>query len=443
MITNASSWDSIKKRGFCFMCTHQFRLPDEAILSEPAKSADDPLGYSIESLLWLVHHASNPTSSPWTREIPAPFLDAVRHILLYFDESTNMEVQSSARNAMAAIAIWRGDIVEPADHPLSHLGRLMAGNPGEHLEYKGPVFQTTIDRVLEGLTHEYVMQEWHLENENQALMILALCCVCVGVVAQTAYWAVRGHGDNLGTELARTFRQPDCLRALRGQLGNLVLSAQALSWNLVVSYIPEAAVPTPDFTVRTGDHVLWVEATSVDTTVALTDDRAALRQAIATAWSAKHRKFSLQSSPGLITVDLSGIYVSREHSAILKRASVQRHNMALPTGGQRCIGVYPARDDLEFLAVESYNRDLIGVLASAVHSSEAIQRGIKGVIAFYGQEIWVDTINQTINRPQKGLLVWRGNVDEPEFQLACQVAQPAIPSPVPANMLPPIWVHLV
>lgn len=423
------------------MCTRRFRPPDLAALSDLELPHQDPLRYAIELLLWMAAIRNQQERPSWVASIAPDFFRAVDGVLSYFDDTSNLNGRKAAEQVRDALVAWQSHPDSPV-HPLSQLGRLMRGDPGSYLEYRGPVFQTTVDRILDGIADRAVLAEWDLDNDDLAYLVLALAAQCFNAILHTCYWATQGSGTNLVVELERTFVRQGASEALRGQLANLMLSAQALSWGLRVEFIPESKVPTPDFIVRSDTSTLWVEATSVERNPDLTDDREVLRKAIATAWNAKYVKFSQSCSPGIITVDLSGLFVSREHSAGLLVRNVIQYDLPLPCGHRHTFGIHDSRNDMEFMAVESYNRDIIGVLASALYSKEAVDRGIKGVIVFYGQEVWVDIRQKTVSRPQRGLLVWRGDISDPGFREACCVSQPPIVISARGST-PPIFVHLV
>jgi hypothetical protein len=135
---------------------------------------------------------------------------------------------------------------------------------------------------------------------------------------------------------------------------------------------------------------------------------------------------------------LSGQPVDRAFGQLLLRPLIRRLELDTPGGAKREISVYSTRNDTEFMASESSRRGLVGVLSSALWSQEARDRDIYGIALHYDQAIWVDTRpGGSIRRPQRGLLVWRGDIDA-IFMLALRVSEHAIPT---ATATP--TVHLV
>jgi hypothetical protein len=96
------------------------------------------------------------------------------------------------------------------------------------------------------------------------------------------------------------------------------------------------------------------------------------------------------------------------------------------------------------LQQESQNRQLLGVMTSALYSADARQRDIRGLMAYQGQQVVVDLVNDAFRVPKRGFLVWRGHVNDTDLnQVLVSLHQPATPRPVSANRLPPLSLFLV
>jgi hypothetical protein len=226
-------------------------------------------------------------------------------------------------------------------------------------------------------------------------------------------------------------------------MANLLLAAQSLSWGDAVEFISEGENKTPDFRIDVDGGSLFVECTSVDRPTEDVDDASLIRRVVAEAWHEKKRKFSRDHCPGVITADISGIYLSREWGTHLRAEHVRRVDLPVRGHGKRTIGLYNVAGDFDLLARESQTRDLLGLLASALHSADARERGIKGFLAYQGQEVVVDIARGGLRRPQRGVLAWAGAQDDPGLVGAIHLAQPPIPVTVPLGEAPPVYVFFV
>lgn len=421
-----------------------YRTADEGILQDHERRETDALGYAIEALAWLANYCEANPAVPWVKQVDQSFLDAVDTVLQYLDiGSSGPDHAQVAKTLASHLGQWRNDF-DPSRHPLAELGRVFKGDPGAHLEYRGPVFTLTMNEVLEGLTIESIVSEWDLADESCALGLLGLATLVLGAIAEVTFLASSASGANLHTELSRVFSKADNRPSLRGQLANLILAGQALAWGCKVEFIPEQSGKTPDWSASDDKAKLWVECTSRQTTVRPMNDHVATQEAIARAWEQKRGKFGERCSPGLISVDVSGLFVSREYGTILKRDSklLLRHLLHLPSGKDRHVGVYDATKDLDMMIHESHERLMVGVAASALHSAAALKADIRGIVIYHGQEFAVDVPRRAISRPQRGVLVWRGAATDPHFTLALKLAQPALPLPA-SSQVPPVFAFLV
>jgi hypothetical protein len=251
------------------------------------------------------------------REIDPHFLGAVSACLKFADAQSKEQWVGEIIRELADLPNWRTNI-DHQDHPMAHLGRIINGNPGDDLEYAGPCFLLTIGEVIEGLACPLIMAEWNLnDSQPRAMLFMALVVSCLGSIATTIFWARRGSGGNLNEELRRVFRRKTSREELRGQLANLVLAGQVLSWGHRVDFVAEAnAQETPDWQVRLATlpqngPQLWVECTSVGRPpFSQMNDTAALRKAVARAWHEKKGKFHGGFRPGIIVLDMSAIFVN-------------------------------------------------------------------------------------------------------------------------------------
>lgn len=414
--------------------------PDTALLNDPANRESQALDYAIRSLHWL--YWSRTQNDPHLAAIDGPFLEAVEAVLTFFDAGSGLSAADAATRIREHLAHWRRDL-DAAGHPLSQLGRVLRGDPGGHLEYPGPVFLLTFAEVLEGITHEYVAPEWDLSDPRAADIFIALAAIVLSEIAVTCYWVQRANGTHLGTELGRLFG-PANRGALVGQLGNLVLAGQVCGWDCQVDFIPEGDDPTPEWSVTKGGSRVLVECTSYERLADEVNDDEKINRAVVTAWNAKRGKFTGQGGPGLISTDISGVVVSREFGAVLSSDHWGRVDTVTPLGHERPIGCYELAADWELLQQESQNRQLLGVIASALYSADARQRDIRGFMAYQGQQIVVDLVNDVFRLPKRGFMVWRGGVADPDLiQILASLHQPATPRPVPLGRPVPLSLFLV
>jgi hypothetical protein len=414
--------------------------PDTAFLDDPANRESRPLDYAIRALHWLCSsHAQN---NPQLAHLDGHFLEAVEAVLTFFDSEANPAAADSAAQIREHLAFWRRDL-DAAAHPLSQLGRVLRGDPGEHLEYPGPVFLLTFAEVLEGITHEFVAPEWDLNDARSARTFIALSAIVLSELAITCYWVQRANGSHLDTELGRLFG-PANRAALVGQLGNLVLAGQVCGWDCQVDFIPEGDVPTPEWSVTHGGCRVLVECTSYERLAEEVNDAEKIKAAVVTAWNAKRGKFTGQGGPGIISTDISGIVVDREFGTVLASNHWRRVDAMTPLGQSRPIGCYELSQDWELLQHESQNRQLLGVMASALYSTDAQQRDIRGLMAYQGQQVVVDLVNDAIRVPKRGLLVWRGHNNDSDLNtVLVSLHQPPVPRPVPPNRPPQLSLFLV
>lgn len=220
------------------------------------------------------------------------------------------------------------------------------------------------------------------------------------------------------------------------------MAGHALGWGARIEFIREAGTSTPDWSIGDDLQKLYVECTSARAQAASFNDAEQIRLTLARAWNEKKGKFTSEFRPGLISCDISSLYLSREHQTVLKTDLLEGVELPLPGGQLRTIGVYHTADDFELLAQESFNRTVIGVLASALHSKDAMEGEIRGFLAYQGQQVLLNTITGRLFRPQRGILAWRGPRDE-RFSNAIKLAQPAIPNSVGRRGAPPCYVHLL
>ncbi len=414
----------------------KFRKADTSYLDVYQNTELDPLKYAIESILWLIHQHES-AQHGWTGSLDPAFIDALEAVLTFFHTTSSVDPMITVQVLRERLAFWRNDI-DATNHPLAQLGRVLSGEPGEYLEYRGPVFLITIDDVFEGIAHEYLAGEWDLTAHGNTF--LGLCAVGLATIAQTCYWATKAQSPHLDTELGRLFRRNENRKALRGQLANLIVAGQALGWETRIEFAAEAQTSTPDWSIGDDANRLYVECTSSAPQTASFNDSEHIRLALAHAWNEKKGKFVGQFVPGLISCDISRAYVSREHQTVLNTALLESVDLVLPNGQRRTVGVYHTRDDFDLLAQESFNRTVLGVLASALYSRDARDHDIRGFLAYQGQQILINTINGQLLRPQRGILAWRGPMDE-RFRNAIKLAQPAISNRVGPNQ-PPCYVHV-
>lgn len=414
--------------------------PDTTLLDNPANREHQPLDYALCALNWL--YWSKAQDNPHLAHLDPHFTEAMEAVLTFFDAGTNLSATDAAARIREHLAFWRRDI-DAAGHPLSQVGRVLRGDPGGRLEYPGPVFLLTFGEVLEGITHEFVVPEWDLNDGRSAHTLIALAAIVLSEIAITSYWVLRAHGSHLDTELGRLFG-PANRAALVGQLGNLVLAGQVCGWDCRVDFIPEGVAPTPEWSVIRGGRRVLVECTSYERLAEDVNDEERVNKALVTAWNAKRGKFTGQGGPGLISTDISGVVVSREFGAVLAKDQWKRLDAETPLGHARPVGCYELAQDWELLQQESQNRQLLGVMASALYSGDAQQRDIRGLMAYQGQQVVVDLVNDAFRIPKRGILVWRGHVNDPDLnQILVSLHQPAAPRPVPAGRPPQVSLFLV
>lgn len=413
-----------------------------AFLSNPQNMETDTFSYHCAATDWLLAEVAASPQASWVKAMDSNFVEAARDVAAFLDSET--EIDTTTANLRRHLAQWRGDL-DPSVHPLSELGRVMSGSVGNYLEYRGPVMQLTLHDVLEGITHEEIVREWNALDARHTKMLMGLAMTSIGAIAQAAFWATRASGAHLDRELSRLFQAKGNREALRGQLANLLIAGRMAAWGLAVEFIPESHVKTPDWSASNGSASIWVESTSVARKAEGVNNKAETQRAIADAWNAKCQKFDLATSPGVIAIDMSGLFVDREFGAILRRDAtlMPKVDMPLPAGAKRTCGIYVTRNDIEMMARESENRDFMALMSSALRSKAAKERGIKGIYTYHGQEILVDTIHDSISMPQRGVLAWSGDTDDPEFPLVVALCNPPFPNAVPNGTVAPIFLHLV
>jgi hypothetical protein len=413
--------------------------PDTALLDDPANRENHPLDYAVRALHWL--YWSKSQDNPQLAHLDQHFMEAVEAVLTFFHAGSNMAAADAADGVLQHLAYWRRDL-DSAVHPLSQLGRVLRGDPGAHLEYPGPVFLLTFAEVLEGITHEFVVPEWDLNDARSAHTLIALAAIVLSEIAITCYWVLRANGTHLDTELGRLFG-PANRAALVGQLGNLVLAGQVCGWDCRVDFIPEADVQTPEWSVTRGGRRVLVECTSFERLAEQVNDLPRIRTAITTAWNAKRGKFS-GGDPGIISTDISGLFVSREFGTLLTADLWERLDATTPIGHPRHLGVYRLAEDWELLQQESQNRQMLGIIASALYSREAEQRNIRGLMSYQGQQIAVDLVNNVFRIPKRGFLVWRGGLEDDDLNnILIAIHQPATPRNIPLGRAAPLGLFLV
>jgi hypothetical protein len=343
------------------------------------------------------------------------------------------------------VAHWRNDINDVQVHPLYQLARVLAGDPGEQLELAGPVFLLSMDDVLEGVAHDYLQDVVAGATDDYVYMVLLLCILVLSIVAEAAFWATRGRGSHLETELSRAVDSKATAEALRGQLATLTLSGTALAWGESVEFIKERkGIATPDFVLRRASASLFVECTTSKRKAAEPNLLEKVSSALAHAWNEKRKKFDRNEyQPGVVTVDLSGLPVDRGIGVHLRTDLVERRDLVIAAGRTVSVGISHARSDFELMLHESQVRGLVAVAASALNSKFAKDNQILGIYAHYGQNVAVDARSQAIQRPIRGTLYWAGDPRSPEFELALRIAVPPVSNEVPAGRLPPVYVQLV
>ena len=192
--------------------------PNTTILDEPANRDTRLLDYAVLSLRWL--YWSWRDGNPHLAQLNPHFMDAVEALILFFDGNTNLPAPDAADRLRQHLAFWRRDLDATA-HPFTQLGRVLQGDPGEFLEYRGPVFVLTFNEVLEGITHEYVAPEWDLNNPRAARFFISLAAIVLSEISITCYWVLRAQGTHLDTELQRFSGQ----RTVRRWSGSSVISS--------------------------------------------------------------------------------------------------------------------------------------------------------------------------------------------------------------------------
>ncbi|MGO8899275.1 MAG: hypothetical protein ACLQU5_13155 [Isosphaeraceae bacterium] len=414
--------------------------PNITLLDEPNNREANPLDYGITAIQWLYWSWSHGNAQ--LRHLHPAFMEAIEALILYFDDGAAHPATETAKRLQHHLAFWRNDL-DATVHPLSQLGRVVSGDPGDSLEYPGPVFLLTVDEIFEGITHEYVVGEWDLADPGPAHMLIALALLAISEIAMTCYWVLKGEGTHLDTELRRLFG-PGNREALIGQLGNVVLAGQVCGWQNRVEFMTEGDHPTPEWVIRRGGRSLFIECTSYKRNAELVNDEKPIRDAIVTAWREKRGKFTPAYSPSVISTDISGLSISREFGTLLMPSLCRRIEMATPTGLPRHLAAYDLRYNWELLQQESQNRHLLGVIASALYSSRAHDNGICGFMAYQGQQILVDLVNDTFRVPKRGFLVWKGEIEDADMEhLLVSLNQPAHRREVPVGVRPPLSIFLV
>ncbi len=410
--------------------------PDTGFLDRPGNRDDDALRYSLEALKWLDQAVADGTA-PWAKAVDGKFLAAARTVVGFFEGPPDAPAGPAVNAVLQNLAEWRGDFRYDPAHPMAHLGRVLRGDPGGQLEYRGPVFTLTTHDVLEGLTQEYLEGDWDHADRRTARLFLFLAAALLGDIAQACYWAAKGAGSNLDVELGRLFAK-DNREALPGQLANLALAGQVMTWGEPVTFIPEpkkkagdeeADLTTPDWYMSGGSLPLYVECTSFKRNADTMNDLEELSEAVRRGWKAKAEKFHDQFRPGVVAVDASGVFLDREFGRHFQEDLFAPWSLGVP-GGQRDLGAYALGDDTEMLQHESFARRLLGLFASILYSKEARDRGIRGVLLAQGMQVVVDTCRHAVVLPKRGVLAWRGETgeeDEALFQKALYLCGPAAP----------------
>ncbi len=425
--------------------------PNTVYLDVPANRESDALRYGLESLKWLYGRWAQNDGSPWIASLDKRFMAAVEAALTYFDRGTGMLIEKAVEAVQTNLANWRGDFKYDPGHPMAQLGKVLAGNRGDQLEFPGPMFLLTFHEVLEGITIEYLTGDWQYKDQATAWTFLGLAAVLMGEIAQTCYWASKGQGPNLNVELDRIFAEGN-REAMQGQLASLTLAGQALSWGHPVEFITEpkkkgnekADLTTPDWVMGDATGRLYVECTCFKRPVKEMNDFKALSEAITRGWKEKAKKFHDQFCPGIITLDASSVFLDREFGRHFRRDLFTSWQLEMPHGHRRDVGLYSLAEDMEMLQHESYNRGLLGLFASLLYSREARERDIKGFLVYQGQQVIVDTVRHAMMLPRRGVLAWRSeDWDEPLLRKAVCLCVPACPKEVPPDVRPPVHVYLV
>lgn len=421
-----------------------YRAADEAFLTNLDNRESDALAYAIESLLWLkIQESAKPS---WFKAIDPRFLAAVTFALDAVAKEPSQR-QGLAAELVKLVAHWRNDLADAQVHPLYQLARVFDGDPGDFLELKGPVFLLTMDDVLEGIAHEYLNTVVGGASADYEYTVLLLCLLMLSVISEACFWATRGRGSHLETELARAMDSNGTAEALRGQLATLTLSGTALAWGETVEFINERSaekIATPDFVLRRASASLFIECTTSKRKAPEPNDMDKVSAALAHAWREKRAKFARpEYQPGVVTVDLSGLPVDRGVGVHLRTDLVERRDLSIAAGRAVSIGISHARADFELMLHESQVRGMVAVAASALNSRFARDNRIVGIYAHYGQNIAVDARSQAVQRPIRGTLYWAGDPTGPEFELATRMAVPPVSNQVPSGQLPPVFVQLV
>jgi hypothetical protein len=215
------------------------------------------------------------------------------------------------------------------------------------------------------------------------------------------------------------------------------------SWDCQVAFIPEEEAPTPEWAASRGAARVLVECTSFERVAEQVNDTQSIGTAITTAWNAKRVKFS-GGDPGIISTDISGLFVSREYGTLLSADLWERIDATTPAGHPRHLGVYRLAQDWELLQQESQNRQMLGIITSALYSREAVQRNIRGLMSYQGQQVAVDLVNDVFRIPKRGFLVWRGGLDNDDLtNILVALHQPATPRTIPQGRATPLGLFLV
>jgi hypothetical protein len=125
--------------------------PDTTLLDDPANRESRPLDYAITSLQWLYWKKTQNDAN--LAAVDQHFMEAIEAVLSFFDAGVQLPAGDAVDRLRHHLAYWRRDL-DAAIHPLSQLGRVLQGDPGDYLEYPGPVFLLTFNEILEGITHQ-------------------------------------------------------------------------------------------------------------------------------------------------------------------------------------------------------------------------------------------------------------------------------------------------
>lgn len=212
-----------------------------------------------------------------------------------------------------------------------------------------------------------------------------------------------------------------------------------------MDFITEGDAATAEWSVTSGACRLLVECTSYERLDEQVNNDQRINGALATAWNAKREKFPPgQAEPALISTDISGVFVSREFGTLFRSDFWSRLDAVTPLRYPRPVGCYDLAQDWELLQQESQNRQMLGVISSALYSGDAMQRNIRGLMAYQGAAGRRGPRQRTFRVPKRGFLVWRGPINDPDLrQILVALHRPATPRPVPAGVVVPLSLFLV